>query len=46
MNLQLLTGVIIFSPGGFVVLLLAWVGLSLLALLEDYKEKKNEPRKK
>ena len=42
MNLQLLTGVIIFRPGVFVVLLLAWVVLFLLALLEDYKEKKKE----
>lgn len=46
MNLQLLTGVIIFKPGVFVVLLLAWVVLFLLASLEDYKEKKNESRKK
>lgn len=46
MNLQLLTGVIIFRPGVFVVLLLAWVVLFLLASLEDYKEKKNESRKK
>lgn len=45
MNLQLLTGVIIFRPGVFVVLLLAWVVLFLLALLEDYKAKKNKPRK-